>query len=248
MCDDGRLSCKDYNLEQRLRGARVSGEAVELPAALARVTELVGDGSGVAVLASTRNTCEELFALRTWARQAGVAALWHGAATWQGDEFLKLPDATPNTAGAQELGFVPVPAEPAAAAGAPLRGLIVAGEVAVPAALLAGLEWLVLQTPVATPLAEAATVLLSARTPLEKQGTFVNATGQRQPIAPALAPGEGVPEDWMPWRDLAGAPWTSFRALQRAMAAAGCLPGVPRVPDVAEVAVSQPVYAHTLQA
>jgi NADH-quinone oxidoreductase subunit G len=239
MCDDGRLSYRQHNLEARTRGARVLGEDAPVEAALAKVRELVGDGQGVAVLASTRNTCEELFAIRSWAAGAGVKALWHGAATWAGDDVLKLPDATPNTAGAQELGFVPVPAQPGAAVGGRLRVLVVAGDVAVPAALLAELDALVLQAPQAGALGPAAAVLLPGRTPLEKKGSFVNATGQRQPIKPAVDPGPGVPEDWTLWRDLAGATWPSFRHLQAEMARAGCAPGVARKPTVEEQAMSQ---------
>ncbi len=239
MCDEGRLSYGRYNLATRTRGASVLGAAAELPAALAKVRELVGDGAGVAVLASTQATCEELFALRAWAQGAGVKALWHGAATWAGDAFLKLPDATPNTAGARELGFVPVPAQPGAAVGGKLRGLLVAGEVAVPAALLADLDFLVLQTPQGGQLAPAAAVLLPGRTPLEKKGTWVNATGQRQALKPALDPGPGVPEDWTLWRDLAGAAWPSLKHLQAEMSRAGCAPAVPRKPSLAEQALAQ---------
>ena len=47
------------------------GERAELVEGLAKVRELIGDGKGVAVLASTRDTCEELFALKTWAAAAG---------------------------------------------------------------------------------------------------------------------------------------------------------------------------------
>jgi len=199
----------------------------------------VGDGAGVAVLASTRATCEELFALRTWAQGAGIQALWHGAASWAGDEHLKLPDATPNTAGARELGFLPVPAQPGAAVGGKLRGLVVAGDVDVPSALLAELDFLVLQAPQAGALGAAAAVLLPGRTPLEKKGTWVNATGHRQLVKPALDPGEGVPEDWTLWRDLAGAAWPSLKLLQLEMGRAGCAPAVPRQPGVAEQALVQ---------
>lgn len=239
MCDDGRLSYKAYNLPERTRGARVLGEPATLDAALAKLRELVGDGAGVAVLASTRDTCEELFALRAWARGAGIKALWHGAAAWAGDDVLKLPDATPNTAGARELGFTPVPEKPGAAVGGKLRGLVVAGEVDVPAALLEGLDFLVLQAPRAGALGAAAAVLLPGRTPLEKKGTWVNATGQRQQVKPALDPGEGVPEDWTVWRDLAGAPWPTLKLLQLEMGRAGCAPAVPRQPTVAEQALAQ---------
>ena len=239
MCDDGRLSYRQYNLTARTRGATVLGEPATQPAALDKVRELVGDGSGVAVLASTRSTCEDLFALKTWASGAGIKALWHGAASWAGDDMLKLPDATPNTAGARELGFTPVPDKPGAAVGGKLRVLVVAGDVAVPAALLADLDALVLQAPVAGALGAAAAVLLPGRTPLEKKGTLVNATGQRQPIKPALDPGPGVPEDWTLWRDLARAGWPTLLHLQAEMARAGCAPGLARKATVEEHALSQ---------
>jgi NADH-quinone oxidoreductase subunit G len=214
MCDDGRLASARYNLTGRLRSASVAGEPEPLGKALERLDALVGDGQGVAVLASTCDTCEDLYALRAWARKKGIAHLWHGARTWAGDDFLKLDDATPNTAGAQALGYLPAPAERPA-----LRGLVVAGDVDVAAELLDNLEFLVLQAPLAGELGEAAMVLLPGRTPLEKRGSFINHAGLRQVVRPAVDPGEGVPDDWTIWRDLAGADWPTLKHLQRELAA-----------------------------
>jgi len=224
MCDDGRLSYDRYNLGARVSTPQVAGEPATREEALARVKQLVGDGAGVAVLASTVSTLEELFALKTWAAQAGIKHLWHGARTWAGDDFLKQDDATPNTAGARALAFVPVPGE------APvLRGLVVAGEVDVPAALLANLDFLVLQSPVAGELGAAAMVLLPGRSALEKRGRWTNSAGLTQEVRPALDPGDAIPEDWTLWRDLAGAPWPTLRKLSRATdtALAGELRKVP---------------------
>ncbi|MCB9899099.1 MAG: (2Fe-2S)-binding protein [Planctomycetes bacterium] len=209
MCDDGRLSYKDHNLgDARLRGAKIAGEPASIDDALAKLAELVGDGQGVAVLASTKDTCEELLALKTWAASAGVTTLWHGAATWSGDDFLRCEDATPNTAGAKALGYEPVPAQAPA-----LRGLVVAGDVDVPPALLAGLDFLVLQRATETELSAGAVVLLPGRTPLEKKGTWVNVDGLAQDVRPAVEPGPGVPEDWTLWRDLLGESWPSVKSL-----------------------------------
>ncbi len=215
MCDDGRLSYDDYNITERTRGAKVAGADASFEEALAKIGELVGDGSGVAVLASTSDTCEELHAIRTWAGKVGVTHLWHGAETWEGDDFLKEEDATPNTAGAQRLGFTPVPTEAPS-----LRGLVVAGDCPVPPALLADLDFLVLQAPVAGELGEAAMVLLPGLTRVEKKGTWVNCLGHAQKVQPALEPGPGVREDWELWRDLAGEDWTTLKAVTRAMEAA----------------------------
>ncbi|MHC5210127.1 MAG: NADH-quinone oxidoreductase subunit G [Planctomycetota bacterium] len=241
LCDEGRLSYGAYNLDERTRGGRVYGEPSSVEAALEKVAELVGDGSDVAVLASTRSTSETLWALRSWAQGAGITQLWHGAATWQPDEFLKAADATPNTAGAQELGYVPAPGLPGSAAAAPtgLRALIVAGDVDVPPALLDGLDALVLQAPVGGPLGEAAAVLLPGRTPLESKGSFVNLTGHRQAVRPARDAGPGVPEDWTLWRDLAGAEWPDLKHLQAAMQDAGIAFARPRKPSIEERAMVQ---------
>jgi len=214
MCDDGRLSYADYNLDERTRDAVVLGEPGPIEDALERITALVGDGSGVAVLASTRNTNEDLFALRHWAEGAGVSTLWHGVATWEGDDFLKCEDATPNTAGARALGYRTVPD-----AHEGLRGLVVAGDVDVPARLLDGLDFLALQAPVAGVLGPGASVVLPGRTPLEKRGTFTNVDGIVQRVRPARDPGPGVPEDWTLWRDLADAGWPDIASLQAAMKA-----------------------------
>jgi NADH-quinone oxidoreductase subunit G len=216
MCDDGRLSYAQYDLAERVRGAKVYGEAVDWQAAYDKVAELVGDGSGVAVLASTRQTNEELYALKNWAGSAGITSLWHGAASWAGDDFLKLADATPNTAGAAALGYEPAPDAPSG-----LRGLIVSGDVDVPAGLLAGLDFVVLQAPVGGSLGAAAVVLLPGRTGVEKKGVWVNADGLAQQVRPAISPGADVPQDWTLWRDMAGAVWPTLKHLQDEMAAAG---------------------------
>jgi len=198
MCDDGRLSYDDYNLTDRVRGARVDGVSAFLDGVGDRLGELVGDGSGVAVLGSTKSSCEDLFALRLWAEERGIDTFWHGAATWEADGFLKQADATPNTAGAQQLGYETLPSELPA-----LRGLIVSGDVEVPPALLANLDFLVMQSVIESPLTtEAAAIVLPARTPLEKKGTYINCDGIAQAIAPALDPGDGVPEDWAIWSEL----------------------------------------------
>ena len=248
MCDDGRMSYPRYNLATRTRGAIVRGQPASLERGLEAVKALVGDGSRAAVLASTALTCEELFAIKTWAAGAGVSTLWHGAASWKGDEFLKLPDATPNTAGAQELGFALAPLLPGSTTARPahLSVLVLAGEVDVPAALLDGLDALVIQAPAGGPLAEGASVLLPGRNPLETKGTWVNGTGQRQAVRPALDPGSGVPENWTLWRDLAGQRWPTLQHLQAAMAAAGSAPARKRTPSVAEKALSQPALAGNL--
>ncbi len=211
MCDDGRLTYSRYNLTERTRGASIAGEPASMEAAFEKLGELVGAGQGVAVLASTSDTCEELFALKAWAGKVGIEHLWHGAETWAGDDFLKQEDATPNTQGAKSLGYAPVPTE------APtLRGLVVAGDVDVPAALLANLDFLVLQAPHSGELGPAAMVLLPGLTRVEKKGTWVNSAGMAQAVKPALQPGEGVPDDWTIWRDLAGESWTTLKALTRA--------------------------------
>lgn len=215
MCDDGRLSYDDYNLQNRVRGARLAGESAFLDVIGPKLDELVGDGSGVAVLGSTKSTCEDLFALRQWAEARGVSQFWHGAASWEPDAFLKQADATPNTAGAQQLGYEPVPTE------APtLRGLIVSGDVEVPPALLAELDWLVMQSVTESSLTtDAAIVVLPARSPVEKRGTWVNVDGLAQDVRPALDPGEGVPEDWAVWRELSKKveDWPSVKYLTREM-------------------------------
>jgi NADH dehydrogenase/NADH:ubiquinone oxidoreductase subunit G len=86
-------------------------------------------------------------------------------------------------------------------------------------------------------------VLLPGRNPLETKGTWVNATGQRQAVRPALDPGAGVPENWTLWRDLAGERWPTLQHLQAAMAAAGSAPARKRTPSVAEQALAQPALA-----
>jgi NADH-quinone oxidoreductase subunit G len=225
MCDDGRFSYDLYNLGERTRGGAIAGDEASIEDCLAKVSELVGGGSGVAVLASTKNTCEELFALKTWATAAGIEHLWHGAASWQADDFLKQADATPNTRGAQQLGFSGVPTEAPS-----LRGLIVAGDVDVSPALLANLDFLVLQAPVGGELAPAAVVLLPGLTAVEKKGIWVNTDGLAQAVKPALQPGAGVPDDWTLWRDLAvaaggNADWPDLRRLSMTTAAALTAPG-----------------------
>ncbi|MED5330970.1 MAG: 2Fe-2S iron-sulfur cluster-binding protein, partial [Planctomycetota bacterium] len=211
MCDDGRLSYDLYNLDERTRGAAISGEPANTAQVLEEISRLVGDGKGVGVLASTLNTCEELFALSHWAKKSGIEHRWHGERTWEADGFLKQTDATPNTAGAQALGFEAIPDQVEG-----LRGLVVAGDVDVPSSVLAGLDFLVLQAPQKGVLGDAAMILLPGRTPLEKKGTWINHEGHRQFIRPLLDPGVDVPEDWAIWNDLSGGEWADYPSLKAA--------------------------------
>lgn len=207
MCDEGRLSYHRL-YDDRLLEAKVDGQAVEASAALDEAAKRLSPIAGkVAVVVSPQLSLEEALAVMALAKEGlGAKEIFlSGKAAGEGDKLLLRPDRNPNRKGV-ELA--------AQAFGLGVRAFDELEKAKVQGVLLAGLEvpkaeeevagWIgklgvvVAMGKNASPLADAAQILLPLATHAEEEGTFVNFEGRAQRFVAAYpAKGASLPAwDW----------------------------------------------------
>ena len=207
MCDPGRLNYRWIGRADRLRqlgGTRLkstvwSGALLEVAAALRAATP-----GSVSIIASARQTNEELHLVSRLARYLGAATDCVPRFSI-GDQLLIHSDKNPNSTGARLLGVAPEPmgshlaALPEAIRTGRVRGLIVLGEDVtrhgIGPDLLARLDTLVVSDILPNATTAAAHYLLPGCAHAEKRGSFTNVRGRVQRFLPAVEiPGEARPE------------------------------------------------------
>jgi NADH-quinone oxidoreductase subunit G len=207
MCDYGRLNYKWINRADRLAVVLGPGKTVQTwPAAIQELAERLAQApaGSVAVIASARQTNEELWLLKTLARKfnAITDSLTHMG---EGDKLLLNVDRTPNKTGARLTEIcgagtgikIPVIAE--SIRQGRVKTLIVFGEDVtkhgVGVDVLARLETLIVSDILPNETTKLAHFLLPGCAPAEKRGTFTNAKGRVQRITQAIEPpGDARPE------------------------------------------------------
>ncbi len=206
MCDSGRLNYKWIGREDRLQDVVVRGQKSTWITALKEisVTLAKAEQGSVAVIASARQTTEELYLLKKLATKLG--ALTDSVARFgEADKLLVAADRNPNSSGARLTGI----------AGAELGGslskiadgircgaiktLVVFGEdvtkAGISAELLGKLETLIVSDILPNATTAAAHYLLPGCAHAEKRGTFVNVKGRLQKFVKAVEPkGDARPE------------------------------------------------------
>jgi NADH-quinone oxidoreductase subunit G len=207
MCDYGRLNYKWVGRPDRL--AQVRGPNSTLlgwTAALKQLSEKlkqIPQGTA-AIIASGRQTTEELYLLSRLAKQLG-AITDCVPRTGEADKLLLNADRNPNSTGARLTG---ISAEPMGAnlkkiaeaiGSGKIRTLIVFGEDVTKAGinveLLNRLETLIVSDILPNSTTAAAHYLLPGCAHVEKRGTFINSKGRVQRFMKAVeAPGEARPE------------------------------------------------------
>jgi NADH-quinone oxidoreductase subunit G len=211
MCDYGRLNYKWVNRPDRLvevRRQKAEGRSEKLvwPTALKEISEALGRaGQGsVAIIASARQTNEELFLLKKLAAKLG-AVTDSIPRTGESDKLLLNADRNPNSNGARltgicsdKMGEQIAKIAKGIEQGA-LKTLIVFGEDVTKhglnAALLGKLETLIVSDILSSETTKLAHYLLPGCAHLEKRGTFTNAKGRVQKFMKALEPrGDARPE------------------------------------------------------
>ncbi|MFM7101325.1 MAG: molybdopterin-dependent oxidoreductase, partial [Verrucomicrobiota bacterium] len=206
MCDAGRLNYRWIGRADRLKEVQVRGAKAAWPCALKEVSAALAQAApgSVAILASARQSTEELFLLARLARKLG-AITDSIPRSGEPDRLLVHADRNPNANGARLTGI----AGPVLGArlgeiaegirkGA-IRALVVFGEDVtrhgLGADLLGRLDLLVVSDILPHATTAAATHLLPGCAHAEKRGTFVNAKGRLQKFLRAVeAPGEARPE------------------------------------------------------
>jgi NADH-quinone oxidoreductase subunit G len=206
MCDAGRLNYRWIGRADRLKDVLVRGQKSTWPTALKEISaKLAGATPGsVAIVASARQTTEELFLLKKLATKLG-ALTDSIAREGEADRLLVSADRNPNSLGARLTGIaftemgINLPRIADGIAAGTIKTLVVFGEDVTKhglgADLLAKLETLVVSDILPNATTAAATHLLPGCAHAEKRGTFVNGKGRLQKFMKAVeAPGDARPE------------------------------------------------------
>jgi NADH-quinone oxidoreductase subunit G len=196
MCDYGRLNYKWINRPDRLAAVagskvRVTDPAMAWPRTLSEITGLLGKARAgtVAIVASARQTNEELYLLKKLADKIG-ALTDSVPRSGESDKLLLNSDRNPNSTGARLIGISAAPIGsnlPKIAAGIAsdtIKTLIVFGEdvtkVGLGENLLAKLDLLVVSDILPNKTTALAHYLLPGCAHAEKRGSFVNVKGRVQ--------------------------------------------------------------------
>ncbi|MGZ8937885.1 MAG: molybdopterin-dependent oxidoreductase [Limisphaerales bacterium] len=211
MCDYGRLNYKWINRADRLSEVRFkdsdSSQAVgSWATAVREISQKLSAGRGsVAIIASARQTNEELYLLKKIADKVG-AITDSIPRRGEGDRLLLNPDRNPNTVGSQLIGIgakelganIPVIAD--GIRKGTIKTLIVFGEDVtkhgIGSDLLAKLELLVASDILPGATVSAAHIVLPGAAHAEKRGTFTNIKGRVQRFMKAVEPPGNSRPEW----------------------------------------------------
>ena len=208
MPDSHRLNYTYIHREDRLKAPVLNGASLRWKEAIAATAEALKShvGAATAIIASGRQTNEELFLTNRLAKTLCTELIDIRPRQQQGDGFLVSSDGNPNTRGAQLLG---VAAETpgsrlaeivAGIAAGRISSLLVIGENPLQCGLteadLQKLSSLVVIDILPNSATKFATAILPGSAAAEKRGSMVNVSGRLQRLNRALkAPGEAR-DDW----------------------------------------------------
>lgn len=213
MCDTGRLNYKWINSPDRLRDVLVSGEKSNWAKAIAEVSGKLAKAApgSVAIIASARQTTEELYLLKKLATKLG-ALTDSVAREGEGDNLLLSADKNPNSVGARLTGIaftemgINLPKIADGIRKGAIKTLIVFGEdvtkCGLGADVLAKLETLIVSDILPNETTRKAHYLLPGCAHAEKRGTFVNVKGRVQKFMRAVEPKGDARPEWEFLHDL----------------------------------------------
>ncbi len=213
MCDAGRLNYKWIGREDRLKDVLVRGHKTTWTAALSEIADKLkkAPAGSVAIIASARQTNEELWLLKKLADKLG--ALTDSVGRFgEADKLLLNADRNPNKTGARLIGICQ------ASAGLKLRPIaehIRAGKVktlvvfgedvtknSLDAELLGKLDALIVSDILPNATTRLAHYLLPGCAHAEKRGTFTNTKGRVQKFMKAVEPPGDARPEWEFLHDL----------------------------------------------
>jgi len=212
MCDSGRLNYKWINRPDRLAavgGSKLKGQSPdrEWPFALHHISDILRratEGS-VAIIASARQTNEELFLLKKLAAKSN-ALTDSVPRTGEADKILLSADRNPNSIGARLIGIAAAPMGSnlpkiaAAIAAGQIKTLIVFGEdvtrLGMDENLLAKLDALIVSDILPNKTTALAHYLLPGCAHAEKRGSFVNGKGRVQRFMQNIQPKGNARPEW----------------------------------------------------
>jgi NADH-quinone oxidoreductase subunit G len=205
ICDEGRLSYKRINADDRIdapavRDADGIPKPVPYDAALAAAADRIRNvmrakGAGaVGVLVSPHATNEDLFVARRFLDALGSTQAGFALVRGRKDELLIKEEKAANANGARALGFEEAGPLLTRLAGGAVEALVVMGhDVLAPAyadaqSALGRVDTLVLLDTHRSHLESLAHVVLPVRVAAEKDGTLTNVAGRVQRVVPAVEP------------------------------------------------------------
>ena len=206
MCDAGRLNYKWIGREDRLSEVKSDGETTTWESAIEAVSKTLSnvEAGSVAIIASARQTNEELYLLKKLADKLD-AVTDIVPRNGEGDSLLVNEDKNPNTLGAKLIGVCGrnpgsrLKKIAKAIDAGEIRTLFVVGEdvtkCGIGPELLSKLGALIVSDVLPSATAHNATYLLPGCAHAEKRGTFTNVKGRVQKFMRAVeAPGDARPE------------------------------------------------------
>lgn len=211
MCDYGRLNYKWINREDRLRSVVIQRQkgkpqTSSWAAALKEIAFKLNSSAprSTAMVASARQTNEELYLLSKLANKLGAVADCVPR-RGEGDKLLLNPDRNPNSTGARLIGIgsgelgLNLPKMADAIRSGRVKNLIVFGEDVtqhgIPAELLSKLELLIVSDILPNATTALAHYLLPGCAHVEKRGSFTNVKGRVQKFMKSIEPpGDARPE------------------------------------------------------
>ncbi len=220
MCDHGRLNFHYLHSPERLTAGpivKVLAQDEDEPtwsSAIAKAASALKTyrGEQIALIASGRNTNEELYLLSRLARTLGCTQYDIIPHIDLGDEILLSEDRNPNTAGARLLGLTgetPGANLKGIAEGVrsgKIRALLVFGEDATQAGLseadLKKLDLLIVANLLPDATTKVADFIFPSAGFAEKRGSMINKKGRLQRLNRAIEPPGHARDDWEIVRDL----------------------------------------------
>ena len=207
MCDFGRLNYKWVNRADRLTEVRSHRTGARTwHAVLAEVSQVLSSAApgSVAIIASARQTTEELYLLKKLATKSG-ALTDSVERLGEGDRLLVSEDKNPNSNGSRLIGIsftemgIQIPKIADGIRQGKIKTLVVFGEDVsqhgIEADLLAKLETLIVSDILPNETTRRAHFLLPGCAHAEKRGTFINVKGRLQKLTKAVEPrGDARPE------------------------------------------------------
>jgi len=214
MCDAGRLNYKWIGREDRLREVQgPKSKAQSWPAVLGEISEKLKKAppGSVAIIASARQTNEELYLLKKLATKPG-AITDSIPREGEGDRLLVSVDKNPNVNGARLTGIcytemgVNLPRIADGIRRGAIQTLIVFGEDVtrhgIEPDLLAKLDTLIVSDILPNETTKHAHYLLPGCAHAEKRGSFTNTKGRVQKFVKAVEPPGDARPEWEILRDL----------------------------------------------
>ena len=211
MPDSHRLSYTCPSDENRLSAPLIKADGVHEETCWSNSIAAAGEaikqfeGNEIAIIASGKQTNEELFMMRTLAAELGTDLISIIPHTQESDKMLISEDRNPNTTGAGLILGLDDPTEKLASikdgiSNGSIKAVIAAAEDLLDAGFSAeyidGLELLISIFNTTNATAQASDIVFPGASSAEKRGSMINVTGRLQKLNAACIPPADARDDW----------------------------------------------------